>query len=1010
MNKLTYLLLCLVLGIGLATAQTRKVTGTVISAEDSEPIIGASVIVKGTTTGTVTDFDGVFSLDVPSSAKTLVFSYVGMVAKEAPIQDVMKVVLNTAATELDEVMVVAYGTAKKSSFTGSAKAVNAEDIVAGSKESLDKALSGKMSGVRVTSNTGDPGAPGDINIRGVGSISAAKSPLYVVDGVPVKSDSDMAYYGKQSSLLSSLNPDDIESMSILKGASAAALYGSQAANGVILITTKSGKAGMSRVTFSSNLTVDHAVSLPEFQNNYGQTADGTSSWGDKGNLTDYDNVGNWFGNGITAINSLTFQTGNDKMQTYFSYANTRGTGIVDSNKLQKHNITFRETASFFNDRLKLDGNASLMTQTIRNTPAGGGYYLNPLVGLYSFPRGADLAPYAENFEVFDTDRNMNLQNWYTKNEDGSFSEWDQNPYWIKNRVTNKSKRYRALASISANIKATDWLSIQARGNVDYVSDKFDNKMYASTAANIAGKNDETGLPNGRYVWSDEQNFQVYGDFMAMFNKTFSDFSINAALGTSINVSKANSLMIDSKTASLYRPNVFTVSNIIFSSKGYINQTIDAKRTIQSLFGTAQVGWKDAIYLDITARNDWSSTLANTESMKNGFFYPSVGLTWIMSNSIKLPEWINFSKFRGSFAQVGNDLPIGITNLADIIQCGGSIQTNDIEQRGDLKPEISTSIEFGTEWKFFNNRFGIDFTWYRTDTKNQLLRVANPAGSLYAFRYINAGKIRNTGIELTLEGTPFMNENFRWKTAVNMSMNRNKVVSLHKDYKSFRYGSEGFSMAYDMWVKEGGKLGDIYGNGFERDENGKIKLNETGNPIKVTGNNTLLGNANPDALLGWSNTFTYKGFTLYFLIDARIGGDVMSLTQAHLDAMGVSKESGESRDRGYVEYEGIQFKDVPNFYGTVGGRNGISEYYMYDATNVRLRELTLGYSFPETLLAKTKFIKGLDLTLVARNLFFLYKDAPFDPDATLSVGNTLQGVDVFGMPTTRNIGFNVKFTF
>ena len=276
--------------------------------------------------------------------------------------------------------------------------------------------------------------------------------------------------------------------------------------------------------------------------------------------------------------------------------------------------------------------------------------------------------------------------------------------------------------------------------------------------------------------------------------------------------------------------------------------------------------------------------------------------------------------------------------------------------------------------------------------------------------INAGKIRNTGIELTLEGTPFMNENFRWKTAVNMSMNRNKVVSLHKDYKSFRYGSEGFSMAYDMWVKEGGKLGDIYGNGFERDENGKIKLNETGNPIKVTGNNTLLGNANPDALLGWSNTFTYKGFTLYFLIDARIGGDVMSLTQAHLDAMGVSKESGESRDRGYVEYEGIQFKDVPNFYGTVGGRNGISEYYMYDATNVRLRELTLGYSFPETLLAKTKFIKGLDLTLVARNLFFLYKDAPFDPDATLSVGNTLQGVDVFGMPTTRNIGFNVKFTF
>ena len=946
-----------------------------ITDMQGEAIIGANIIQQGTTNGTITDIDGNFTLEVPADAQ-LVISYIGYKKVIIPVNGKTNftIKMEDDALKLETVVVTAMGIKKKeASLTYSTQQLNGDE------------LNNVIDGVPML----------NITTESTATVMGGEN-----DGVNHDSGDGV----------SNLNPDDIESMSILKGASAAALYGSQAANGVILITTKSGKAGMSRVTFSSNLTVDHAVSLPEFQNNYGQTADGTSSWGDKGNLTDYDNVGNWFGNGITAINSLTFQTGNDKMQTYFSYANTRGTGIVDSNKLQKHNITFRETASFFNDRLKLDGNASLMTQTIRNTPAGGGYYLNPLVGLYSFPRGADLAPYAENFEVFDTDRNMNLQNWYTKNEDGSFSEWDQNPYWIKNRVTNKSKRYRALASISANIKATDWLSIQARGNVDYVSDKFDNKMYASTAANIAGKNDETGLPNGRYVWSDEQNFQVYGDFMAMFNKTFSDFSINAALGTSINVSKANSLMIDSKTASLYRPNVFTVSNIIFSSKGYINQTIDAKRTIQSLFGTAQVGWKDAIYLDITARNDWSSTLANTESMKNGFFYPSVGLTWIMSNSIKLPEWINFSKFRGSFAQVGNDLPIGITNLADIIQCGGSIQTNDIEQRGDLKPEISTSIEFGTEWKFFNNRFGIDFTWYRTDTKNQLLRVANPAGSLYAFRYINAGKIRNTGIELTLEGTPFMNENFRWKTAVNMSMNRNKVVSLHKDYKSFRYGSEGFSMAYDMWVKEGGKLGDIYGNGFERDENGKIKLNETGNPIKVTGNNTLLGNANPDALLGWSNTFTYKGFTLYFLIDARIGGDVMSLTQAHLDAMGVSKESGESRDRGYVEYEGIQFKDVPNFYGTVGGRNGISEYYMYDATNVRLRELTLGYSFPETLLAKTKFIKGLDLTLVARNLFFLYKDAPFDPDATLSVGNTLQGVDVFGMPTTRNIGFNVKFTF
>ena len=1006
-----------------------------ITDMQGEAIIGANIIQQGTTNGTITDIDGNFTLEVPADAQ-LVISYIGYKKVIIPVNGKTNftIKMEDDALKLETVVVTAMGIKKKeASLTYSTQQLNGDELNKVKDANMINSLAGKSAGVQITKSSSGLGGSAKVSIRGARSAFASgnNQPLYVIDGVPmlnITTESTATVMGGENDGVnhdsgdgvSNLNPDDIESMSILKGASAAALYGSQAANGVILITTKSGKAGMSRVTFSSNLTVDHAVSLPEFQNNYGQTADGTSSWGDKGNLTDYDNVGNWFGNGITAINSLTFQTGNDKMQTYFSYANTRGTGIVDSNKLQKHNITFRETASFFNDRLKLDGNASLMTQTIRNTPAGGGYYLNPLVGLYSFPRGADLAPYAENFEVFDTDRNMNLQNWYTKNEDGSFSEWDQNPYWIKNRVTNKSKRYRALASISANIKATDWLSIQARGNVDYVSDKFDNKMYASTAANIAGKNDETGLPNGRYVWSDEQNFQVYGDFMAMFNKTFGDFSINAALGTSINVSKANSLMIDSKTASLYRPNVFTVSNIIFSSKGYINQTIDAKRTIQSLFGTAQVGWKDAIYLDITARNDWSSTLANTESMKNGFFYPSVGLTWIMSNSIKLPEWINFSKFRGSFAQVGNDLPIGITSPAQTITAGGVVNPIDYYFAEDLKPEISTSIEFGTEWRFFNSRLDFDFTFYRTDTKNQLIRV-NTTAEKRRFRWINAGKIRNTGIEVTVGATPLMNDNFRWKTQFNFATNKNEIVSLGGT-PSFQYASGNVSMPYKMMVVEGGSLGDIYGNVFVRDESGKILLEpatdkdgnenkKAGLPQVTTDKAAKIGNFNPDWTLGWSNTLTYKGFSLYFLIDTRMGGDVISLTQAGLDYAGVSKATGDARAAKRYMLEGQEIKNVQGFYQMVGDRgNGTTEFYRYDGTNIRLRELSLGYSFPQQMLEKTGFIKGVDLSLVARNLFFIYKDAPFDPDATMSVGNDNQGLDTYGMPSTRNIGFNIKLTF
>ena len=995
----------------------------IVTDMNGEPIIGANILEKGTTNGTITDLDGNFTLSVPADA-VLAITYVGYQPQNIPVNGLKNftIKLEEESLALETVVVTAMGIKKKeASLTYSTQQVGGDDLTRAKDPNMINALAGKTAGVQITKSSAGLGGSAKVAIRGARSAFATgnNQPLYVIDGVPMLNNSTESTAtvmgGENNGVnrdagdgISNLNPEDIESMSILKGASAAALYGTQAANGVILITTKKGKAGMQRVTYSSNLTIDQAISLPEFQNSYGRLENGTSSWGEKANLTDYDNTGNFFGNGVTAINSVSIMSGNDKMQTYFSYANTTAKGIIDSNKLQKHNLTLRETAAFFNNRLKLDGNANLMMQTIKNSPATGGYYLNPLVNIYGFPRGMDMAPYRDQFETYNLDRNMNLQNWYIANENGDISEWDQNPYWLKNRVTNNNKRYRALASLSANLEVTKWFTLQARGNVDYVNDKFENKMYASTSPNIAGTYE--GKMNGRYIWANDQQLLLYGDIMAMFNKTFNKFSVNGAVGTSINVNTVNKLMIDSKTASLYHPNVFTVSNIVTTSKASINQDINKKRTIQSIFATAQLGWDDAIYVDITARNDWSSTLAYTKSKNSGFFYPSVGLTWILSKSLHMPDWISFSKIRGSWAQVGNDLPIGITNPVDIIQAGGVIQVNDTEQRGDLKPEISNSTEFGTEWRFFNSRLGIDFTWYQTDTKNQLLRMPNPAGSIYAYRYVNAGKIRNKGIELTIDATPLMNDNFRWKTSVNLSLNRNKIISLHPDYTQFSYGQEGFSMAYQMRIKEGGKLGDIYGNAFARNEDGSIQVNENGAPVQTTGNNDLLGNTNPDYMLGWSNTITYKGFTLYFLIDARIGGDVMSLTQADLDSKGVTKETAEARDRKYAEYQGQRFDNVKGFYGAVGGRNGISEYYMYDGTNIRLRELSLGYSFPQSLLEKTKVFKGIDLSFVARNLFFFYKDAPFDPDATMSVGNNNQGVDVFGMPTTRNLGFNVKFTF
>ena len=673
----------------LVNAQVKTVTGHVTSADNGEPLIGVSVSVPGTTIGVNTDADGRFTLsNLPASAKQLRFSFIGMEAQVRPVKSVMNVSLKSNDKMLGGVVVTALGIKRSEKSLGySATSVNTEDLVETRNANIMQGLQGKIAGVSISNNS-DPGSTNSVIIRGFSSLAKTNQPLYVIDGVPMLNSTTESVStvmgGKNDGVnrdagdgISNLNPDDIESMSILKGASAAALYGSQAANGVILITTKKGKAGVQRITYSSGLTVDHAISLPEFQNSYGAKAG--SSWGEKENVKDYDNAGNWFSNGVTAINSVSVMTGNEKLQTYFSYANTTAKGIVDSNKLRKHNLTLRESASLFNDRLKLDANANLMVQTIKNSPTSGGIYLNPLVDVYGFPRGQDLSEYATNFEKFDENRNMPVQSWFT-----TPSEWTQNPYWVKNRILNNNKRYRALASLTANLKATDWLNLQARGNVDYVSDKFDQKMYASTSPAIVGN-------NGRYVYADTQNFLIYGDVMAMFNKHFGDFSVNAALGGSINVQTENSLTLDSKTASLYKPNLFTVPNIVMNTSASAEQVIDRRRTIQSVFATAQVGWKDALFLDLTARNDWSSTLSHTNSMDKGFFYPSVGLSWVINESFKLPQWISFGKIRGSWAQVGNDLPIGITDLSDIIGAGGKLQAVDVYNRGDLKPEISKTL-------------------------------------------------------------------------------------------------------------------------------------------------------------------------------------------------------------------------------------------------------------------------------------------------------------------------------
>ena len=991
------------------------VKGVVCDAQ-GEAIVGVNIIEKGTMNGVTTDRRGKFSLEVDLHG-TLIVSFVGYRTRIIPVEGRTDFVITLEHDYilLDDVIVTALGLQKKeSALSYAAIQVDKDELIRVKNPNMIVALMGKVAGMQVNRSFSGMGGAVKVVMRGNRSVAGNNQPLYVIDGVPMLNESSEQPYtaiggtadaGNRDAGdgISNLNPEDIESISILKGAPAAALYGTQAANGVILITTKKGLAGKQEVAFTSSVAFDKAMMLPKLQNHYGMS-DEIESWGERENITTGNPIPSFFRTGVTAIHSLSFMTGNERVQTYFSYANTMGKGILGKHELSKHNINFRETATFYEGRLKIDGNVNLLSQHVKNRPVPGGFYMNPLVGLYRFPRGMDITEYKEHFEVWSEERHLNVQNWHAPTED-----FEQNPYWIQERITSRDQRTRAIVSLALNLKITNCFSVQARGNVDYVNDKFRQKYYASTAPALAGN-------NGRYIDSGNEQEQTYGDVIGTYKGKFSDFSLDVSLGVSISRKKANELRYDSKTASLKFANVFNIANINMITSAYISEQIDAIREMQSLFVTTQIGFRDYLFLDVSARNDWSSTLAYTSRESRGFFYPSIGVSCLMNRVLKLPEQVTSGKVRVAWSKVGNDIPLYITNPVAHVLAGGGIQASDAASFEEMKPEMSLSVEVGTEWKFFDSRLHIDFTYYQTHTKNQFFKLPAKDGDEYAYRYVNAGNIQNTGVELMIEGTPVEIKNFSWKTGINYAFNKNKVVRLHAELPVFQYGPYGFSSSYAMKLKKGGSFGDIYGKAFKRDTDGKILYETDGERqglpmIEGDGNTVKVGNANPDFTLGWTNAFSWKGLELSLLVDGRYGGKVLSQTQADMDMYGVTKVTGDARDRGYVILEGEKITNVKGFYKSiVGGRAGVTEYYMYDATNFRLRELALGYTFPKRWMEATKFFRDVQLAFTARNLFFIYKEAPFDPDLILSTGNDNQAIEVYGMPTTRSMGFSLRVMF
>lgn len=980
--------------------------------DDSGPLLGATVIVKNTTRGTTTDMDGKFRLEGLQPGDVLQVTYVGYDPYEVTYtgQTTLDILMTTTANQLNAVVVTAMGIERQSkTLSYAAETVGGDDVADIKSVNMINALQGKAAGLQITPNSTGAGGSSKILFRGNKSINGSNQPLVVVDGVPlmmnITSEQVNSNWGAQrdgGDAMSTINPDDIASISLLKGASAAALYGAVAANGAIMITTKSAMAGRLAVNVSSNTTIDTPLSLPEFQNTYG--ANGQYSWGDKLASKAPDYAEKFFRTGWTTNNSISINGGAEDLRAYFSYGNVTSGGITPENDYSQHTLNAKVGFDLFNDHIKVDFNAKYVNQHISNQPAGG-FVFNPLVGTYTFPRGGDWNGYKSNFETYNGELNANVQNWVTTTD-----ETNSNPYWLLNRERPVVERNRYEFGGSIKYQIIDGLSLTGRMRYERADEHYVRNHYASSYGNkyTYGKMDDN-----RYF-----SEQLYADLLAQYNHTWDDFSLNATLGTSMMQTRSNNVSLlyeQSKfvapgNGGAYYPNIFNPSNF------YMNGTtmgLERKR-LNSVFGAVTFSFKEALFLDVTARNDWSSALAYTDGYS--FFYPSVGASLLLNRFVDMGRNIDLFKFRGSYSIVGNDVPVYKTNPRYTYGDQGAINPPESVPFRTLKPEKTHSFEVGFDGEFFQHRLHVNATYYKTNTKNQYFEVTLPWESGYKSQFVNAGNVQNQGFELTAGWFQDFGNEFTWSTDLNLSYNDNKIIELFDGIQ------DGVTVSNLGGAKvilyEGGQYGDLYVRTLKRDESGKL-VTETPEgadyQIPVNGgeqNSDLkyMGNMNSKWNMGWNNTFRYKDLTLSMLIDFRIGGKVVSMTEATLDGYGVSERTGRARDRGYVMREGIKFSNVKAYYDVVGATSFNSVYnvedYVYDATNVRMREISLGYTF-RNLFGQSK---NLTLAFIARNLFFFYKDAPMDPDVSMGTGNGLQGFDVFNLPTTRSFGLNVKLNF
>lgn len=1068
-ERMLMLLASFFISWSLAMAQTVTVTGVVTSADDSEPVIGASVLVKGTNTGTITGIMGDFTIpNVPSSATTLIISYVGMVSQEVTIQPgTLQVVLKSDAKTLDEVVVTAMGISREKKALGYAlQEVKSDEITQAGQLNVANSLSGKVAGIQITSQGGQVGASQNIVIRGNSSFGD-NSPLIVVDGVPIQNDNGTGSAVNLGSGLNDINPEDIASISVLKGGSAA-LYGMRAGNGVILITTKSGKKDKGiQVSYDGSFTVDQIYNLPKLQNKYGQgyygsefdwKASGYSktmsyqdfavqhgysyydgagngvndnadeSWGPRLDIglmipqynspvvdgvrqatpwvSQPDNIKDFFNIGYSQNHVISLAATTEKSSTRVSlgFRDQKGT---TPNTDQKRYSAAVNTRMDVNKYLEFNLAANFIRTKSNNLPGTGYDQRNVLQSLLQWHgRQIDMDDLKQNYDQKDEFGNYTHYNWQ--------QAYTVNPYWVLNHNLNKYVRDRFYGKTSIFIKPTDWLKFEGRLGFDH----YDSNQLSNVEWSI-------DYPDGYFRDYDRRATETNADFIAYFTKQFGDFNVNALAGANYRdyTYEIKTLGADELTV----PGVYTVANA--KGNAYTSENHNTRRS-NSVYANLSLGWKNQLYADISVRNDWDSTI------KDAFFYPSFSGSWIVTETLPMltnGKWLNFLKLRGGWAKIGNATDPYVSNAYYSVLSapfdGTTLYYSPTTYPAqNLRPEMVKTWEIGLEANFLDNRIHFDGAYYQKTTTDQIMEANLSTATGYNAMYINAGKISNKGVEIQLSADIFRNpKGFSWTTTFNWSKDKSRIDELYSDpvtgqkLDAYEIGS---SWSCNNYAMVGKSWGTLVGTGYVYNEDGSI-LVENGMPKYETGKE--IGNVTPDWLAGWSNEFTYKDWSFGFLLDFRKGGDVYSISQAFGSQTGIYDytAAGDIRENGVIAGKNVLtdkvFKTADGKINdvAVNAEDFFANFYticqmsVFDGSYLKLREAHLSYTFPKSLL-KNSFIKSAKISLVGTNLALLWVHSSnlthLDPESTTGSGNGDVGFESNAYPPSRSFGLKVGLTF